>query len=97
MKLRNGLKTLVEDVFQRLVVCANHKGASPEIRMPMPYGLRQANQLALISSEGTVTRSQGTTEEHHCAAALVKYCANAGTGCVTFNHKRQCEIRQGKD
>jgi hypothetical protein len=64
-------EALVQHEFERIMVCAHDKGASPQVRPPMAHGLDQADEFVLISSNVHVLRREGLAEEHQQPVALV--------------------------
>ena len=73
--LGNSRETLVEEELEALVVGADSKRMSPKIRPPMTDSLDQPNELALISWQLGVVRSNRPAEKCNSAVALVQHPA----------------------
>jgi hypothetical protein len=65
--LRYGGEAQFEDVLEWLVIRLDER-TSPEVWAPMSHSLGQANELAFIGGETTVTRWECTAEESDNAA-----------------------------
>ena len=63
-------ESLVEEIFQTVVVCLDDKAPPPEIRPPVPHGLDEADELALVGGQRAVAGRHWPAEEGDWVALL---------------------------
>jgi hypothetical protein len=63
MVLRDGREALVEKILQAVVVSFDDEAPTPQVWTPMLNGVNEPYELALICSEGMVTRRDEVVEE----------------------------------
>lgn len=83
--LRDRGQALVEDEFQRLMICADDEGTTPQIWAPMAHCLHQPDEFPLVSGQPAVSWWEGATEERDDTIALVKNGTNAGARSVALS------------
>lgn len=94
MVLGNRGEALVQDVLERLVVSADHKGASPKVWAPVAHRLREPDQLSLICCKAAVSGRQSTAEEGDGAVVQVQDRPYSGPGRVALDYEGLVEVRE---
>ena len=70
MVLRDGREALVEKILQAIVVGFDDEASIPQVWTPMPNGLNEPYELALICSEGMVTNRVATSRTEVLVSSL---------------------------
>ena len=61
--LRDRGEALVEEELEAVMIRSDGEAATPEVWAPVAYGVYEADELALVGGEGTVSRRDGPAEE----------------------------------
>ena len=87
MVLWNGSEALVQQKLQAVVVSFDDEHTSPKIWPLVVHGVRQTNELPLISGERSMTWSNGFAEIGNGAATLMQDCPETRSRCITLHNK----------
>ncbi|XP_021317213.1 uncharacterized protein LOC110435676 [Sorghum bicolor] len=97
MVLGNRGEALVEEVFQTVVVRLDDEAPPPEVRPPVPHGLDEADELALVGGQRAVTGCHWSAEERDWVALLSQDRPKPDGRRVTFDGEQLGEVRHGED
>jgi hypothetical protein len=95
--LRDSCQALVEKELETPVVGSDGERPTPEIRPPMTNSLDQPNELALISWQLGVVRSDRPAEECYGTVSLVQHSAKPSAGRIAVHHEPFAEVRKLKE
>jgi hypothetical protein len=97
MVLRDGREALIEKILKAVVVGFDDEAPTPQVWPPMSNGLNKPYELALICSEGMVTRRDGAAEEGNRVPLLEHDGAEAISGGVALDGEHLGEVRHCED
>ena len=93
--LRDRGEALIEEALQAVVVDLDDEAPSPQVRAPVPYGLNEADELALVGGQRALAGRHGPAEEGDQMALLDQDGADGR--CVTLDGEQLGEVGHGED
>jgi len=93
MVLRDCDEALVEEELEACVVRLDDERTSPQIGPLVSDGEDQPDELALISRQCLMARSDGATEERDGAVVLMEHRAEPRARSIAFHDERLGEVR----
>jgi hypothetical protein len=85
MMLRDCGEALIKQKFMAVVVCLHCETPAPKIRPPMPNGVHQAYELALVRREGAMTWCHRPAEVGDGVLVLDQHCPEAVSRRIAFD------------